>query len=303
VTRVAVLANELGFLQETLDCLRIAGIDALVFEPATSKAEAVQLLNGCSHIIVKGHCSDHRLMARLRATFDGKIIAHWFGSDAYNTLTSLKRRVLVALAQRFVDENWVVGVRLLSPLRKLGIKAEVVPHLIHRAGRTPPMPRARTRGVLVYANKTCGRLGLTASELYGLDLAIRLSHELPSFTFHFVGGGEVPSGGGSNVIHHGWFDDLSPVWEASDYYFRVTKSDGLPGMVVESAENLVLPVVDYPYFDGVILFEGVPKTAEVMRSYSQFDMQLATFVDHVRREHSPDVIRRRYGELLRPQTS
>jgi hypothetical protein len=300
---VAVLANELSFLQNTLDCLKIAGIDALVFDPATPKAEAVRLLKGCSHIIAKGHCSDHRLMARLRATFDGKIIAHWSGSDAYNTLTSLRRRVLVALAQRFVDENWVVGARLLSPLQKLGIRAKVVPHLIHRTDRTPSLPRARTNGVLVYANKTCGRLGLSAPELYGLDLAVRLSHELPDFTFHFVGGGEVPKGGGTNVINHGWLDDMSSVWGASDYYFRATKSDGLPGMVVQSAENQVLPVVNYPYFDGVILFEDVPKTAELMRGYDQFDVKLAAFMHHVRREHSPDVIRKRYREVLQQHSS
>jgi hypothetical protein len=53
----------------------------------------------------------------------------------------------------------------------------------------------------------------------------------------------------------------------------------------------------------VILFEDVPKTAELMRGYDQFDVKLAAFMHHVRREHSPDVIRKRYREVLQQHSS
>jgi hypothetical protein len=269
---VAVIATEKAFLSLTLHCLQLADINAVVCDPRLDLMASRKVLKKCSHVIVKGHSTDYSLMMKLRLAFHGKIINHWIGSDAYNSLGNPKRLARTKIAQLFVYQNWVVGKRLCEPLSRLGIRAKIVPHQVFISKDNPR--KKPTKGILVYNPSHSGRDNVAPYDLYGIDKAVELSKMLPDYTFHLVGGGEIPQGF-SSCVSHGYLPGLGSIWDKVDFYFRVTLSDGMPGIILEAAENGILSIADYPYFQGIIIHTNPSEVANCISFMLEQDYQKA----------------------------
>jgi len=284
---VAVVGTENKNIGPGIKCLQLAGINALVYDHRLDLMESRRVLKNCSHIIVKGNSSNYPLIMKLRLAFRGEIINHWIGSDVYNSFGNPKRLARIRISQLFVHQNWVVGERLREPLTRLGIQSKTVPQLIYESKNTPP--KKPTKGILVYNPPVSGRENISPYELYGIDKVVELSKRLPDYTFHLVGGGEVPAEIGP-CISYGYLNGLDSIWDKVDYYFRVTLSDGLPAIILEATANGVLSVSDYEYFDGICVYKNVDHTADQIRSYQGYQDALERLNRDISKTYSPEAV-------------
>jgi len=253
-------------------------------------------LRNCDFIIVKGYNADFRFMMKLKRASRAKIINHWVGSDVNKTVGNFRRWMKVRLAQFFIHQNWVVGRRLVEPLRKLGISSKVVPHFIFY--NKEHKSKTYSKGILVY-NPDSTPMPVEVGMLYGIDKAADLSSRLPNYIFHLVGGGKNPSGFLSYICY-GYLHGLDKIWGQVDYYLRITLSDGMPRMILEAAENGILSISNYLYFDGIILYTNPDEVANQINSMTdkEYKERLDLLTNDIKKTYSPDAVINAYRTNL-----
>ncbi len=294
--RVAVIGPKGSNLNQSITCLELAGYDAFIYDPYTPPTFSEDILRKCHFIIVKGHNADFRFMMKLRGASKAKIINHWVGSDVNKTIGNGRRWMQVLLTQLFINQNWVVGERLVRPLKSLGIASRVVPHVIFH--RKELKPKLQTKGILVY-NPPSTPMPKDPGIFYGIDKAVELSTKLPDYTFHLVGGGKVPPGFVLYVTN-GYLHGLDGIWDKVDFYLRVTINDGMPRMILEAAENGIITISNYPYFDGIIPFTGLDDVVSRIKSMTdqQYRDTLDALTKDIMKTYSLDAVVNAYRSNL-----
>lgn len=296
---VAVLSADQGNnYRATVNCLHKLGYNPIQLSPFTIGILKEQL--DCPYLIVQGHSSDFGLYSKIRDVYDGVVINYWQGSDVYNTFKNIRRLLRVKTSQKFINRNWAVAERLVSDLKNLKIKASFVPQYVY-GGIQQSAVGIKHKGVLVYYPDTTGRQSMSSFELYGIDKAMELAAHLPDFSFYFVGGGVITTRL-PNIQFCGKLNDLGPIWQNVDYYFRATKSDGMPKMILEALEYGVLPISNYKYFENIWIFENVIDIATKMRSFENYELDIFNLDTEVKEKHGYESVRRTYQSELQIKT-
>jgi len=181
-----------------------------------------------------------------------RVIRHWIGSD----VIVARGGVYSWVNLRCATEHVAVCEGLASELTEIGVHATVVPLYPPGLEELAVQPLPRHPAILTYWRDD-------VADFYGADVVRFLASKFATLRWYVVGA-RKGTGFPQNVRFLGWIDDLDCIWPLVSAYFRFTKHDGLPKLVLEALARgkYVLWNQDLP---GVVRINNAAEASEAIR--------------------------------------
>lgn len=211
------------------ESLRRVGVCAEIFEQGGGWRQWRRSVGAADCILVACYGNSKSLVRRLAyAVVSGRpVVRYWVGSDVWNCVRDTATRAACLAMDRVVTLNIAGSPHLVEELSECGIKSTCIPASLDFDPYERTIQNEKQSDVLAY-------LPVDKHEFYGGPIIRKVVESYPETQFHIVGDKEgTLLTEYSNVINHGWLDDLEPVFEQVGCLLRPTQHDGLPRMMLE----------------------------------------------------------------------
>lgn len=160
-----------------------------------------------------------------------KVHRYWIGGDvlAIQSMTPLKRRILLALSKVVFQGNTTTSSWLSDELEEFGLKTESMPFGPICCAAHHPLSAA-PRGpytVLHYSTPGC-------DEIYRPDILMKCAEGNPDVNFICIGNGALRSSGNVKSLGVISTDAVLRLYADCHCLLRVTSHDGFPRMIFEA---------------------------------------------------------------------
>lgn len=211
----------------------------------------------------------------------------WVGSDVQLAQEAIQngtaRMDYLNYAKHFCEVGWIQ-----DELAQIGIDADIQNFAAFTTERSiPPFPKDKLR-VFCYINDR-------NQEFYGSKEIIALAQLFPDIEFEIVGThlsryANKPS----NVITHGWVENLDSIYSRCQISLRYPEHDGLATVVLESLALGKHVIYKYPFYScktAKNLNEMSQHLAEFQTSFNRGELkQNVEGISFIKREFNAEII-------------
>jgi hypothetical protein len=195
-----------------------------------------------------------------------RIVMHWVGSDILSAKNEYFNKKFnpdfISKCIHITDTPWFV-----EELAKIGINARYLPLINFSSKKVVNAPFPEKFNVLIYIPQN-------KQKFYGIERLVKISSCLPDIEFNVVGTKypELPCP--SNVVFHGWVENIENYIKNSVVCIRIPEHDGLSFFVLESLFYMRYVLYNYPlpFTEKVVSDNDIIEKLKFFKQQFDFNM-------------------------------